>query len=111
MTVCTVLHQLIQMVLQHMSRRTLSRMRCRVKSVWTTLTLTFLSAVFANSTAGQPGQVSEPEEIIITGKVSGPPLWQIKNGDNTLWVFGFLASLPEDFEFDSSGLEEVIAGA
>jgi uncharacterized protein YbaP (TraB family) len=94
-----------------MFRRTLSHMRCRVKSVWTTLTLTLLSAVFANSTSGQPGQFSEPEEIIITGKVSGPPLWQIKNGDHTLWIFGFLSSLPEDLEFDASGLEEVIAGA
>lgn len=52
-----------------------------------------------------------PEEIIITGRVSGPPLWQVKNGDNTLWLFGYVTPLPEDLEFDPSSLEPVIANA
>ncbi|MES2624610.1 MAG: TraB/GumN family protein [Pseudomonadota bacterium] len=73
--------------------------------------LAVLPLVLLNTVFGQGSQSSVPEEIIITGKVSGPPLWQVKNGDNTLWIFGFLSPLPEDFRFDSSGLEKVIAGA
>ncbi len=94
-----------------MSYQALHHMRGRVTAVWITLTLVLLSALDAASGFAQTGHFSKTEEILITGKVSGPPLWQVKNGDNTLWVFGFLSPLPEDLEFDASGLEEVIAGA
>jgi hypothetical protein len=70
-----------------------------------------LSAAFASSALGQHDQYPGVEEIIVMGKTSGPPLWQVKNGDNTLWIFGFLSPIPEDLEFDASGLEEVIASA
>jgi hypothetical protein len=94
-----------------MSRQPRLPIRICVRPISTTLALVFLSAVFAAYTIAQPRQTPETEEIIITGKISGPPLWQVKKGDHTLWIFGFLPSLPEDLEFDSSGLEEVIAGA
>ena len=50
-------------------------------------------------------------EIVITGKVSGPPLWQVKNGENTLWVFGLLSPLPKNLDWDSSQVERVIENA
>lgn len=52
-----------------------------------------------------------PEEIIITGKVSGPPLWQVRHGDNVLWVFGLLSPLPPGLELDTTRLDSVLADA
>jgi hypothetical protein len=83
----------------------------RWRSVVLRFLLVLLSQLLCSTVFGQDSLSPATEEIIITGKVSGPPLWQVKNGANTLWIFGFLSPLPQDFEFDSSGLEEVIAGA
>jgi uncharacterized protein YbaP (TraB family) len=52
-----------------------------------------------------------PEEIVITGKVSGPPLWQVRNGGNTLWVFGLLSPLPPGLTLETAGVERVLAEA
>lgn len=67
--------------------------------------------ILAAQVFGQVAPASSPEEIIIKGKVTGPPLWQVKSGDNTLWIFAYLTPLPEDLEFDTSPIERVIAGA
>lgn len=53
--------------------------------------------------------IEAPEEIIITGKVSGPPLWQVRNGDNTLWLFGVMSPLPPGLELDTARLDSVLA--
>jgi uncharacterized protein YbaP (TraB family) len=52
-----------------------------------------------------------PEEIVIRGKVSGPPLWQVRHGENTLWIFGLLSPLPPDLELDTTRIESVLATA
>jgi len=42
------------------------------------------------------------EEIIISGRRPGPPLWQIENGENTLWVFAVVSTMPKSFEWDQA---------
>jgi hypothetical protein len=94
-----------------MGRPASSDLPVRPRSLWSCFALAILSLVLLSAAFGQTSHNTTPEEIVITGRVTGPPLWQVKNGDNTLWIFGFLSPLPEDFEFDASGLEKVIAGA
>ena len=39
------------------------------------------------------------EEVVVTGKRPGPPLWSVSSGDNVLWVFGTLAPVPKKMEW------------
>src|SRR5687767_12800255 len=55
--------------------------------------------------------VDAPEEIIVTGRLPGPPLWEIRHQGNTLWLFADISPMPAKFEWDSSYVERVIAGA
>jgi hypothetical protein len=48
------------------------------------------------------------EEVVITGKKPGPPLWEVVNGEHRLFIFGSLMPLPESFEWDSERVDWVI---
>jgi hypothetical protein len=52
-----------------------------------------------------------PEEFIVRGKLPGPPLWKVQNGDNTLWIFGYFSPVPKDMEWESARVERVVATA
>lgn len=52
-----------------------------------------------------------PVEIIVTGKQPGPPMWRVKNGDNTLYIFAWLPLIPKDIFWESVRVEQVIAEA
>jgi uncharacterized protein YbaP (TraB family) len=49
------------------------------------------------------------EEVLITGKKPGPPLWEVVNGDHRLFIFGSLVPLPASFEWDSERVDWVIS--
>jgi len=50
-----------------------------------------------------------PEEIIVTGRLPGPPLWKVSNGDKVLWIFPYLDWIPKDMLWDSERVARVIA--
>jgi hypothetical protein len=50
-----------------------------------------------------------PEVIIVTGRLPGPPLWKVSNGDKVLWIFPHLYQIPEDMVWDSERVARVIA--
>jgi len=52
-----------------------------------------------------------PVEIIVSGKQPGPPMWRVKNGDNTLWIFAWLSPIPKNIFWESDKVEAVIADA
>lgn len=54
---------------------------------------------------------SLPTEIIVTGKQPGPPLWRVRHGDNTLYIFAWLSPIPKDIYWESTRVEQVIAEA
>ena len=49
------------------------------------------------------------EEIIISGRRPGPPLWRLENGENTLWVFAIVSPMPKSFEWESSSIDYIIS--
>ncbi len=60
----------------------------------------------------QPEQASEtPEVIVVTGRLPGPPLWKVSNGDNVLWIFAVFAPIPADMQWESARVEKVLAEA
>ncbi|MES2604427.1 MAG: TraB/GumN family protein [Pseudomonadota bacterium] len=62
--------------------------------------------------AAQPqAQTEAPEEIIVTGRLPGPALWKVSNGENALWIFAVVSPIPKDMEWESQRVEQVIAEA
>jgi len=49
------------------------------------------------------------EVIVVTGRVPGPPLWQVTNGENVLWIFPSFAPVPRRMQWDSTRVERVLA--
>jgi len=82
----------------------------RSLSVFTAILVLFASTpvAFSQNSAPEP---SSPVEIVVTGKQPGPPLWRVKHGDNTLYIFAWLSPIPEDIYWESTRVEQVIAEA
>lgn len=53
----------------------------------------------------------QPEVIVVTGRLPGPPLWRVSNGDNVLWIFPSFAPVPKRMQWDSARVERVLAEA
>jgi hypothetical protein len=48
------------------------------------------------------------EVIVVSGGKTKVPLWQVSNGEHTLYVLGYIGSIPKDVEWDYSELQQVI---
>ena len=51
------------------------------------------------------------EEIQVVGKISGPPIWRVSNGENDLWILGYPMWVPEDLTWQSDFLDDVMTHA
>jgi uncharacterized protein YbaP (TraB family) len=52
-----------------------------------------------------------PDELTVTGRYPGPPLWKVSAGTHELWIFGTLSVIPKDITWGSVIVERVIARA
>jgi hypothetical protein len=50
-----------------------------------------------------------PEVIVVTGRLPGPPLWKVSNGDKVLWIFPLLDWVPRDMVWENERVARVIA--
>lgn len=50
-----------------------------------------------------------PVEIVVRGRLPGPPLWKVSMGDNVLWIFPHLSWIPRDMIWESDRVARVIA--
>jgi uncharacterized protein YbaP (TraB family) len=73
-----------------------------LRSVCAALSLTTL--IFAAS-------ADPPEELTVTARYPGPPLWKVSSGTHELWIFGTLSVIPKDITWGSVIVERVIARA
>jgi hypothetical protein len=88
-----------------------------------TLFVSLLLAVWVNGLAAQPtssdtqsqaegiAPTQAPEEFIVRGKLPGPPLWKVQNGDNTMWIFAYFSPMPKGMEWESARVERVVAAS
>jgi uncharacterized protein YbaP (TraB family) len=51
------------------------------------------------------------EEVLVTGEHPGPGLWQVSNGENTLWILGTYEPLPAGLVWKSADVELVLTEA
>ena len=53
-------------------------------------------------------EIPELKKMVLGGKVTGPDLWKVTHGDNTLWIMGTLSPLPKRIDWNSKPVEQVI---
>ncbi len=49
------------------------------------------------------------EEVVVTGKRGGPPLWRVNHGANQLWIFGLVDPLPKSLDWDNTSVKAILA--
>jgi hypothetical protein len=67
-----------------------------------------LLALATTASATDP-RTAELAPITVVGKSSGPPIWELKRGDKTLWILGTLHPVPRDIPVDTTEIEARIA--
>jgi hypothetical protein len=67
----------------------------------------------AESAAAPPAEapLATLETVVVTGIQPGPGLWQIRKGENTLWVMATLSPLPKRMEWEPRELDALVARA
>lgn len=73
-----------------------------------------LAALLQSAPAAQPRVTSEPtpeelDEVIVVGRMPGPPLWKISNGENVLWILPLVDFIPRMKDWDTRRLERLIS--
>jgi hypothetical protein len=79
----------------------------------TCLSVLLLSAAANAAEPAAPAQsppadesVRQLETVEVIAKITGPGLWQVRNGDKVLWILGTQSPLPRRFEWESEELVE-----
>lgn len=91
-------------------------MRVRGESVFA-LCLAWLLILLAGRADSADAQIVDSatgvpvEEVLVTGEQPGPGMWQVRHGDNTLWILGTHAPLPQRMIWRSQEVELVVSEA
>jgi hypothetical protein len=65
----------------------------------------------ATSPATAEAPLATLETVVVTGIQPGPGLWQIRKGENTLWIMATLSPLPKRMEWEPRELDALVARA
>ena len=74
--------------------------------------LTFLAwDVQAQPVTDSATDVSVAKEVIVLGRLQGPPLWEVSKGEHKLMLFGLPDMVPKKLQWDSIKVERVLGSA
>jgi hypothetical protein len=54
-------------------------------------------------------EVPELDEVVVTGRIPGPPLWKVSKDDRVLWILPLIDAYPRNIEWNSARVEALIA--
>jgi hypothetical protein len=57
------------------------------------------------------GEPDTLDEVVVTGRQPGPPLWKISNGERVLWILPLVDIYPKNIDWDSGRVEQLLAGS
>lgn len=86
----------------------------RLRTFFTMSTLLLSLCIFAQaSQADAENQLEQSanglvEELVITGKRPGPPLWRVSRNGSTLWIFGVPDTLPKKLVWDPASVNAIM---
>ena len=55
--------------------------------------------------------VADLAEVVVSGVQPGPGLWKVSRNGHVMWVLGTLSPLPQDMQWRSQQLEQVLGGS
>jgi hypothetical protein len=70
-----------------------------------------LAAAASGAASGAEPKLEQLDEVVIEGRVPGPPLWKISKADHVLWILPLVDIYPKHIEWDSTQVEKLLAGS
>lgn len=67
-----------------------------------------LTAANAQVPAGRQGEL---DEVVVTGRFPGPPLWKVSRGDHALWILPLVDMYPKKMQWDSTRVERLFTAS
>ncbi len=65
----------------------------------------------AASNPDTESDITDINPVLVIGQYSGPALWKVSKGDNTLWILGTVSPVPKGMDWYSPQAESVLAQA
>jgi len=85
-------------------------MRITLKRTAAGLVLAFAFSISVTA-SGQDQSVTEVEEVVVTARRIGVPVWRVGDADSAIIFVGGIGAVPTDVAWRSSELEEAIRGS
>jgi hypothetical protein len=57
----------------------------------------------------ESNSLDELEEVVVVGRLPGPPLWKVSKGEHVLWILPLIDAYPKKMEWESARVEALIA--
>ena len=73
--------------------------------------LVLLAASAQAMVGAQPADPEPVEEIVVRGRVPGPPLWKVSKGEHVMWILPSIGMVPEGMTWETARVERLIAEA
>lgn len=93
----------------------------RTRATWLGLSLALLCAAAHAQDGAAPAAPSQAQAddpaivdhatVVVSGAMAGPGLWKVRKGEHVLHVMATLSPLPRRMEWESAGVESVVARA
>lgn len=61
------------------------------------------------STVAAAEHLEQLDEVVVTGRLPGPPLWKVSRNGNVLWILPLIDAYPKKMEWDSIRVEQLVA--
>ena len=81
------------------------------REVMTRVPFVVLIAMVGCSSALAQNGADAIDEVVVVGRMPGPPLWKVSSGDHALWIFPHIVIVPKEMRWESGRVERLIAGA
>lgn len=66
---------------------------------------------FAQSAPAPADDIRTEAPVVVHGRLPGPPLWKVVQGDHVMWVFGTQSPLPKRMEWRSREVQAALAAS
>jgi hypothetical protein len=68
-----------------------------------------LGSVPFSIVSSDSNSLDELGEVVVVGRLPGPPLWKISKGEHVLWILPLIDAYPKKMEWESARVEALIA--
>ncbi|HRN62461.1 MAG TPA: TraB/GumN family protein [Luteimonas sp.] len=89
-----------------------------MRRIWLLSCLLLVAPAFAAAQDPAPTEQTQPqatpgivdhETVVVSGVLPGPGLWKVRKGEHTLYVLATLSPLPKRMQWESAGVESLVA--